>query len=391
MYTGLPQKMVKQRRGEQLDVLAARFAEANQVCAGSSPDALWLSCSTETNEYVVKRCFIKRAPDGSPLLDAKGRRQIREGGFEPDTDSAMTLKEYSDLYDFCISNCILVYESQVYLQKIGIPMGLEVSVFVAQEWASSAELEFITQLIAAKEIRLLQCFCGPGYGLTGRYIDDVIVYGRGTRYIEQFSYRGVQSNSPFPPFRPLNGIHDGDGTDLQLNAEQEMSVANPQIHFLDVKLRYHANPGSMSFETFDKRENLKFSLSRMTRFTPMKSMLWEGAKLGAVQSETSRMVSTNSSKDKFVSKMAQGLIEMYSRGMVWAEVENKCIAGLRTHAPDFKIQGGIEKTFNEVMRASLGVWTNGHPALDHRWLVRGQRRGPEEPHVPPPVRYRPEE
>ena len=87
---------------------------------------------TDENDHAVKRAFMKKRPNGEPLLDGKGRRQIREGGFELETDTGTTHEEHGDLCDFCPSNCVLVHELQVCLQVIGIPMGLEVSVFAAQ-------------------------------------------------------------------------------------------------------------------------------------------------------------------------------------------------------------------------------------------------------------------
>ena len=195
------------------------------------------------------------------------------------------------------------------------------------------------------------------------------------------------TNSPFPPYKPLKGIYDGDGTTLQLNAEQELSLTQKFLHFLDVKLSYSSETRRMQYETFDKRENAKFNLSTMTRFTPCRSMIWASARSGAVQSEASRLITTNSTKEGFVRHLACTLVEMYSRSINWVEIERKCMKAIQSHAPDAKIDGRINHVFNAVMHECLNVWRDGHPMLDHRDLVGGVRRGRDEPHVPPPVRY----
>ena len=45
--TGFPQDQVRTRHGAQLKMNTERFAKANESCAGSAPDAIWLSCDTD--------------------------------------------------------------------------------------------------------------------------------------------------------------------------------------------------------------------------------------------------------------------------------------------------------------------------------------------------------
>jgi hypothetical protein len=144
---------------------------------------------------------------------------------------------------YLIRNTYLQFGDKVLHQTIGIPMGTNCAVFLANLYLFSFELDFITSLINTNQITLLNSFA-----LTKRYIDDIITCNN--PYFEKHRYLAPH----------LIGIYPE--ATLKLNLEQS---ALP-IHFLDIQILYNPHKHNYYTTLWDKRYDTKYQALPSTRY-----------------------------------------------------------------------------------------------------------------------------
>jgi hypothetical protein len=144
---------------------------------------------------------------------------------------------------FLIKNTFLQFGSKVIHQAIGIPMGTNCAVFLANLYLFSFELDFITTLINTKQITLLYAFAR-----TKRYLDDII--SADNPYFEKHRYLSLLRTGIYPE------------ATLKLNAEQ----SELPIHFLDIQILYDQLSHNYYTTLWDKRYDSKYQALPSTRY-----------------------------------------------------------------------------------------------------------------------------
>jgi len=379
MYVSTDQGKAAKHHEDVTAAFEARFEAANKAAPGSAPNCIWLKVDPETNEFVARRVFRKKVK-GVWVGDHKD--------FDPYFDTVMTWTEWHEMYEFIMKNTVCMYQQQCFVQTIGIPQGLELSVRFACGWGMGCEYKFLRQLLQERELELFEMFTGPRKkGNASRFIDDVGLYGKVCDYIMNLRYVDVKWKSPFTG-NLVRGIYDGDGKTLKLKPESDTKTSNGNVQFLDLETVWNAKGKTMSHRPYDKRRNQKYNCSQMNRFTPPTSYIWTAASTGAVFSETSRLLTNSSRVGCFVVAVGDALLEMYMRGMPWGKLQKNMAGALQTHAPCKVLGGNVVGTHNAILRRVEEGWKNGHKVIAKRKMVSRMEPSVHMPSVPPPVLYK---
>jgi len=147
----------------------------------------------------------------------------------------LALDDLTEWLTYLVQNTYIVHTDQVYQQIVGIPMGTNCAVFLADLHLFSFELDFITTLIETNQLTLLH-----SYKCTRRYIDDVLAANN--PHYEKHRY--------LSPLR--TGIYPADT--LVLNAEQ----TDLPLHFLDIQVLYDIERHNYYTTVWDKRYDPKY-------------------------------------------------------------------------------------------------------------------------------------
>ena len=190
---------------------------------------------------------------------------------------------------FLVDNIYLNFgKATVLRQRIGIPMGTNCAVFVANLFCFAYEYDFIVQLVNANRVDLFFKFSG-----TARYIDDLFCIDNNLfsnyLYVSQIDDQG------------LHGIYLDFST---LNCEQE---SREQVSFLDVLIFRDGN--IWCTKTFDKREHLPLSRIDQKKYPHPSSFLSIRSKFGIVTSRMSCFGRVNIRKKDFI-----GRLQIFIRG-----------------------------------------------------------------------------
>ena len=169
---------------------------------------------------------------------------------------------------FLLDNLYCHFGSDTILrQRIGIPMGTNCAVFIANLFCFTYEYAFISHLVSTQNISLLRkCM------LVARLVDDIFV----PNFPEFHSYRYTTDNDShvqagiYPPF-------------LELTLEQS---ANSNVSFLDTTTLL--DNGVYYTKTYDKREHPPLSRINQTKFPHASSFLSSRSKFGIVTSQLMR-------------------------------------------------------------------------------------------------------
>ena len=207
-----------------------------------------------------------------------------------------TAHDLKQLLSYLIQNTYVRLGETVFKQDIGIPIGTNCAVWLANWYLFTYELDFVERLIRMKRTKTLEYF-----NVTARYIDDVLSGGN-----PLFQEYAVLEN------KQINGENVGIYPKfLTLNRESGPAHA---VHFLDVSLFYSKR--SKRFETtiYSKTADPKFAKLRFIKYAHMTSKLTKRAKMNTITSQFYRYVRICSARRFFKYWMSKLIYDLILRG-----------------------------------------------------------------------------
>lgn len=264
LYTTLPQDEIKSR-------MRSLFKELFNRRATRQPKSSSLRGGTAD--------YLDPTDDSSPW------KSFGDNADRVPSRSRVTSVSLADQLDYLIDNTFLTLGSQLYRQTIGIPMGTNCAVFLANFFLFTYELDFARSLIEQGNQEKLRFFEN-----TFRYIDDVLPL-----------------NNPFFKDEIPNIYPDS----LKLNLEQY----GQGVSFLDLVI-WMSNRRNARFRTalFDKRSLAKYKDLPMSRFPFASSFLPRRFSYNIVTSQCFRFRRRCMSRSAFVYNVAKTICELRRKG-----------------------------------------------------------------------------
>ena len=193
-----------------------------------------------------------------------------------------------------ISKCYFVIGNTVFIQKIGIPMGIDPAPFWANLFLYHYENNFITKIGSQKSNR------GFKYHAVMRFIDDLCAINDGGEFGKSF-------NEIYPP-------------ELELKVEHEGSHAT----FLDLDISIAGD--RFIYKLYDKRDSFNFFIVRMPQ---MSSNIPSTVFYGSVLSEFLRIARCTLLFEDFIPKANQLFQRMVTQGgkksLICKQIEKACL------------------------------------------------------------------
>ena len=193
-----------------------------------------------------------------------------------------TLGSIQEAFRFLFHNTYVMLGDKVFRQKIGIPMGTNCAVHVANYFLFSYELDFVERLIRFDKIELLKSFMW-----TRRYIDDVLNINC-PEFAKFHTLENIRINDEFAGIYPKA---------LKLNLE---IILGHEVHYLDLKIFY--NRRSQTFETdiYSKTTDPKFAKLAFCRYPHITSKLSMSCKYNIITSQITRFARLCSTSAYFI-------------------------------------------------------------------------------------------
>ena len=219
-------------------------------------------------------------------------------------------------------------DDKVLRQRIGIPMGTNCAVFVANLFCFAYEFDFLVQLVDANRLDLVSKFSG-----TARYIDDLFCVDNDMfsqyLYVSQTHDQGL--HGIYPDF-------------LTLNCEQE---SRESVSFLDVLVFRDDN--IWCTKTYDKREHLPLSRIDQKNYPHPSSFLSVRSKYGIITSRMSCFGRVNIRKKDFIERTRLFIKEFRDRGYPLKEIRNFAGRFLKRNPLHFIVDGVLGKLFKDIL------------------------------------------
>ena len=237
-------------------------------------------------------------------------------------------RKFSRWFNYLVDNIYLQFTSDhVLRQSIGIPMGTNCAVFVANLFCFSYEFEFVSQLVTKGEHQLLRQFV-----YTKRFVDDLLAINNPS--FGEFLYR-TQTR------RGLFGIYPDF---LELVNEQD---SNQKVSFLDTEI---VNDGNCLFtRIFDKREHPPLANIEQRKYPHPSSFLSHSAMYGIVTSRLHCFSRICNRRTEFVHRSRIFLREFLARGYARAETA-KFVARFLKSVPTYFHVKNIGRFVRTLMR-----------------------------------------
>ena len=179
-------------------------------------------------------------------------------------------------------------------QIIGIPMGTNPAVFIANFYCFTYELEFIESLIERKMFGALDCF-----EYTLRYIDDLLSINN--PFFEIFA---TTSNDKVV-MADIKGIYP---KSLTVNLEQK---SFDKVSFLDTELYFKKY--TLYTRIYDKREHPPLNRVPKILYPNISSFLGETAIYGCILGELVRYERLSSTKAEFIKRARKFLKVLHEK------------------------------------------------------------------------------
>jgi hypothetical protein len=268
--------------------------------------------------------FLSVPRDGSKESTWK-RHSFNDSGKHKCVD-ANKLKRW---VNYLVDNIYLSFgDDKVLRQRIGIPMGTNCAVFVANLFCFAYEYDFLVQLVDANRLDLVTKFSG-----TARYIDDLFCVDNDMfsqyLYISQTDVQGL--HGIYPDF-------------LTLNCEQE---SRDEVSFLDISVFRDGNVWCT--KTYDKREHLPLSRIDQKKYPHPTSFLSVRSKFGIITSRMSCFGRVNRRKKDFIERTRRFLKEFRDRGYQLNEIRRFAGKFLKRNPLHFTVNGVLGKLFKDIL------------------------------------------
>jgi len=230
---------------------------------------------------------------------------------------------------YLVDNIYLSFgDDKVLRQRIGIPMGTNCAVFVANLFCFAYEFDFLVQLVDANRLDLVSKFSG-----TARYIDDLFCVDNDMfsqyLYVSQTDAQGL--HGIYPDF-------------LTLNCEQE---SRESVSFLDVLVFRDDN--IWCTKTYDKREHLPLSRIDQKKYPHPSSFLSVRSKYGIITSRMSCFGRVNIRKKDFIERTRLFIKEFRDRGYPLKEIRNFAGRFLKSNPLHFTVKGLLNNIFEKMI------------------------------------------
>ena len=217
-------------------------------------------------------------------------------GREGDTAHAKVfdVDKLSAWFAFLVDNVYLTFTTDMVLrQRIGIPMGTNCAVFVANLFCYSYEYDFISRLVAAGKFDLLRRF-----RFTRRFVDDLLSCDNPDfcRYLYVTSVDADGIAGIYPSF-------------LRLSGEQD---SLERVSFLDTYVAFDGR--SWFTKTYDKREHPPLSRVDSLKYPDPSCYISDRAKFGIITSRLHGFGRICTRRADFVRRARMFLREFRSRG-----------------------------------------------------------------------------
>jgi hypothetical protein len=203
--------------------------------------------------------------------------------------------EASDLIswlDFLLDNLFLCFGQGVYRQCIGIPMGTNCAVYLANFYLFTYEFDFIKHLLKSNTCPVVL----HRLSLVRRFVDDLF----------------VPDFPDFENFMYLNQDSCGSGIYPKTSYELNCMSKGFSCNFFD--LTVNQSPQGLSYDIFDKRSQPEYAGIEMIRMPHVHSDISMTAKLGVINSQFYRFLRLCSCKKFFVFRMVSLIVFLKARG-----------------------------------------------------------------------------
>ena len=234
-----------------------------------------------------------------------------------ESPSTTTLRTRKDSWLMCVCVCVCLTEDHVLRQRIGIPMGTNCAVFVANMFCFTYEYDFISRIIAAGRKDLISHFRH-----TLRFVDDLISVKNPV--FEEYLYTSQTDASGiagiYPPF-------------LKLSCEQ---ASLSEVSFLDVLL-FKVN-GAFSTKIYDKREHPPLSSVDQSKYPHPTCFLSYRSKFGIITSRLHCFARICLRKVDFIHRARIFLREFAQKGYSKRQISIFCSRFLKSVPLEFPVE-----------------------------------------------------
>jgi hypothetical protein len=230
-------------------------------------------------------------------------------------------------FEYLVDNIYLDFAGGVLRQRIGIPMGTNCAVFVANLFCFTYEYAFITRLQRAGRVALIRQF-----RYTKRYIDDLL--SGANPAFSQYLY-----DSP-PNAAGVRGIYP-----RFLTVAQEQSSAE-SVSFLDTRFVFAQN--RWFTDIYDKREHPPLSRVNSLKYPHPSSFLSARSKFGIITSRLCCFSRICQRKKDFIARARIFLGEFRERGYPLNKIRSFVLRFLKVTPLHFHV-----RSRHLLMRAML--------------------------------------
>jgi hypothetical protein len=215
-----------------------------------------------------------------------------------------TASSLSSFLDLLIDNCFVSLGDRVYRQIIGIPMGTNCAVFLANFFLFTFELEFAITSIASGQSAILLHFAH-----TVRYVDDILSINN--PFMDQLR------DTIYPSYLTLNREHSGSSV--------------PFLDFLLYSCRSSRTP--LRSRLFDKRTLPKLRNLPLTHYPHSTSFLPSKFKYNCILSQAHRLLRRCTSKRSFTYNLAVVIKQLIDKGLSPHRLFRKARCFAKSHLP----------------------------------------------------------
>jgi hypothetical protein len=210
----------------------------------------------------------------------------------------------SSYLNHLIDNCFVCFGDRVYRQVIGIPMGTNCAVFLANYFLFTFELQFASKCISDGDSDTLRHFAH-----TVRYVDDILSMNN--------PLMDSLRDAIYPDYLPLNREHRG--------------TSVPFLDFLLYSCSSTRTP--LRSRLFDKRTLPKLSALPLTHYPHSTSFLPSKFKYNCALSQAHRLVRRCTSKRAFTYSFAVVIKDLIGKGLSPNRLFRKARSFAKSHLP----------------------------------------------------------
>jgi len=219
-------------------------------------------------------------------------------------DKIYDFTELKEMLIYMLYNTYIMVNGQTFRQLIGIPMGTNSGVNVANLYLVDYEFDFIERLIIDKRYEIIDKFKN-----TIRFLDDILSIDN------QLFKELLYSDSIY---QGIHGIYPKEAVELQLVAQ------GLPLSYMDLLIKCRKNnhflAGRLCTQSFDKRAEKKFSKIACIKYPHASSLLTDKMGYNVVLTECYRHYRLNTEAEGFLHEIAKVVQELRKKGFDLAKL-----------------------------------------------------------------------